>query len=68
MLLKSQEGLEDSKMYIDQLRQQQKKEKQERARYDHVCLSVRCHKVVPLFKAVYWYVLSVKKEFYSFLL
>ena len=32
MLMKSQEGLEDSKMYIDQLRKQQKHDKQERAR------------------------------------
>ncbi|XP_052066846.1 EF-hand calcium-binding domain-containing protein 4B-like isoform X5 [Mytilus californianus] len=32
MLMKSQVGLEDSKMYIDQLRHQQKKEKQDRAR------------------------------------
>lgn len=32
MLMKSQVGLEDSKMYIDQLRLQQKKEKQDRAR------------------------------------
>jgi hypothetical protein len=30
--MKSQEGLEDSKMYIDQLRKQQKHDKQERAR------------------------------------